>query len=359
MANKINMVIIQAARGAAVFLVMLFHASQVGQQYYETNFLGISEMGRSGAYTFFFVLTGYMMYALYRHHFGNPHMFGTFLLKRFYRIYPLYWIVMAAIIPVYFVVPSFGLGFEREPSAIVQSLLLWPQAHVPILVVAWSLSYIVLFYAVFSLGFLFKEKVLIAIFSSWMTIIILNLFGWIQLKDSVPIQFLFSYYHLQFVMGMLVAAGTRYISSKHSLWWIGSGIGVYVALWAIRYGLASIPYLDLLYTAGSVMLLAGIAAWQGAEHRFLKPLEAMGNASYSILLISLPAMSIMFKLARSAHLADLIGAACTIIVCLMSALGICLLFYRGVERPLNRVLRSALPTKIAEPRAAVNRPFMQ
>ncbi|TMV50653.1 acyltransferase [Paenibacillus mesophilus] len=359
MDRKPNMRMIQASRGAAVFLVMLFHAAQVGLRYFQYDFLGISEMGRSGAYTFFFVLTGYLMVTLYRRHFGNPRVFGTFLLKRFYRIYPLYWLIMLVVVPIFFLVPSFGIGFERDPSAIIRSLLLWPQATGPILPVAWSLSYIVWFYLVFSLCFLIKEKVMIAIYSSWMTIIVLNVFGLIQIKDSVPLQFLFSIYHLEFVLGILVAATVHKLSPKYSPLWMICGAVVYVVLWICRYQLTGIPYADFLHTLGSVLLLIGILTWEGKEHRLLQPLAAMGNASYSILLASLPMMSITFKLARAAHLPGMIGSAWTIPVCFLSALGLCMLFYRWIERPLNRLMRGALPVDRPKPHPVVNQTFIR
>jgi peptidoglycan/LPS O-acetylase OafA/YrhL len=339
---------------------MLFHASQIGQRYFQYDFLGISELGRSGAYTFFFVLTGYLMYSLYRRHFGNPNVFGTFLLKRFMRIYPLYWLIMLVLVPIYFIVPSFGLGFEREPSAIIRSLLLWPQAQMPILPVTWSLTYVIWFYIVFSLFFLMKEKVMIALYSSWMTIIVLNVFGLIRLKESVPLQFLFSVFHLEFVMGIGVAAVAHKFSPKYSPLWMAGGTVLYVALWIGRHQLTNLPHVDFLHTVGSVLLLIGIIAWRGEESRLLKPLEAMGNASYSILLASLPMMSITFKLARAANAPSIIGAAWTIGICFLTALGLCLLFYRWIEQPLNVLLRNALPS-VSRPKSlpVVNRPSVR
>ncbi|MEF3302816.1 acyltransferase family protein [Paenibacillus sp. GYB003] len=357
MKRNSNIQLIQASRGAAVFLVMLFHASQTGQRYFGYDFLGVSGMGRSGAYTFFFVLTGYLMVAIYRRDWGKPQAFGTFLLKRFSRIYPLYWLVTAAVIPVYFMIPSFGLGFEREPSAIVRSLLLWPQSHGPILGVAWSLSYIVLFYAVYSLAFLIKENVLVAIYSSWMTIIALHMAGLIDIKENELLQFLFAPYHLQFVIGMMVAVLVRRFDIKRSAWWIAGGAAAYVALWVMRHALGTIPLGDFAHTAGSAMLLIGIAARRDKERRLLKPLAAMGDASYSILLVSLPALSIAFKLARAAHAPETIGAPWAIAVCLSAALGSCLLFYRWVETPLNRFIRERMIDKAPAARPLLDRPY--
>ena len=58
--------------------------------------------------------------------------------------------VLLAIIPIYFVVPHFGAGHEREPLVVISSFLLLPFTDFPtILVVAWTLVFEVFFYFVF------------------------------------------------------------------------------------------------------------------------------------------------------------------------------------------------------------------
>jgi peptidoglycan/LPS O-acetylase OafA/YrhL len=343
---KINTFYIQAARGAAVLLVMLFHASMVGLRYFNIDYLGISGMGQSGAYTFFFVLTGYLMYTLYNRHFGNEQAAWPFLLKRFGRIFPVYWLVNAAIIPLYFLVPSFGFGYERQLPVIVKSLLLFPQSHAPILGVAWSLSYIVFFYIMFSFLFLSKGKLVASVYSSWLTIIVLKSIGLINVKNGVLEQFLFSELHLQFFVGVLVA----YVAKKRSLpgrgiWWILASCVIYAVLWAARTQIQNLPHVELLHTIGSGVLLIGIVTLKGQGSRLLKPLIACGNASYSILLLSLPAMSITFKLARILKLDQWIGAFATVTLCAVGGLLLCLLFYRWIERPYNEYMRRSIQTK--------------
>ncbi|GAA3402751.1 acyltransferase family protein [Paenibacillus hodogayensis] len=352
-----NKRMIQASRGIAVFLVMLFHAAQTGLHYFDTDFLGISRMGRSGAYTFFFVLTGYLMTAIYGKHRGDVSMFGTFLLKRLARIYPLYILIMAAVVPVFILMPSFGVGFEREPSAIVGSLLLWPQANGPILPVAWSLSYIVMFYLAFSLCFLLKEKVLVAIGSSWITIIALNAAGWIVIKQSAAIQFLFNPIHLEFFVGVAVAVAVKRRKWSHDGWWMAAGTALFVLLWIVRHEWPDFLQVDMAHTVPSALLLLGIVTWRGPQPKLLKPLAAMGDASYSILLVSLPAMSVTFKLARTAHVPDWAGASMTITVCFLLALGLCLLFYRWIERPLNELIRKRFTSGQRAVQPGTKRPF--
>ncbi|TVY08685.1 acyltransferase family protein [Paenibacillus cremeus] len=342
---KLNFAPIQAARGVAVLLVMLFHTSQMGDKYFHYNFLGVSEMGKSGAYTFFFVLTGYLMYTLYHERFGRPEAAGPFLLKRFMRIYPLYWLLMAVMVPVYFVFPSFGVGYERRFSVITESLLLWPQANAPVLPVAWSLSYVVFFYLAFALFFLLREGAAAAIFSSWFTIIVLHACGLIALKDNVLIQFLFSEVHLEFFAGMFVAYwAQRKRIPGGSLVWILAGALVYPMLWITRMTETNL-HVDLLHTIGSVLILIGITNWRNAGSRILKSLVACGNASYSILLTSLAMLSITMKLARAIHLPNGLGAAGTIILCYLISVALSLAFYRVVEKPLLAWLKQVLKSR--------------
>jgi exopolysaccharide production protein ExoZ len=145
MDNRLTIPLIQAARGIAVVLVMLFHTSQLANKYFQINFLAASNMDRSGGYAYFFVLTGFLMYTIYKPHFGESRIWGSFMLKRLLRIYPLYWLVNAAVIPIYFLVPSFGNGYETHAGEIITSLLLLPYNQTPILGVAWSLIYIMFF----------------------------------------------------------------------------------------------------------------------------------------------------------------------------------------------------------------------
>ncbi|TBL70741.1 acyltransferase family protein [Paenibacillus thalictri] len=337
---------IQAARGVAVLLVMLFHASRIGQKYFNYNFMGLAEYGRSGAYTFFFVLTGYLMYTLYHKHFGDSSMLKSFLYKRFARIYPVYWLITLVVIPIYFLVPSFGEGFERKPSVIVESLLLLPQATGPILSVAWSVTYIVWFYLMFSLLFLISEKAVAAVYSSWITVIVLHMLGWLHIRDGVWGQFLVSEFHLEFFAGIAVGYIVRKRKSLgNNMAWILSGGAAYVVLWLIRYRNAVIPYVDLLHMVGSVLILVGIVTWRGKIHEWLTPLKHCGDASYSILLASLPAMSVIYKLERGLHIPDHLGLPLTVTICFLTGLGVCLLFYRWIEQPINTFLKKREPAR--------------
>ncbi|MCS7464167.1 acyltransferase [Paenibacillus doosanensis] len=345
MEKRVTIPLIQAARGVAVMLVMLFHTAQMGEKYFQINFLGISDMGRSGGYAYFFVLTGFLMYTLYHNHFGNAKMWLPFMTKRLMRIYPLYWLVNAAVIPVYFLMPSFGLGFETKPAEIFRSLLLIPGDNPPILGVAWSLIYIVLFYAAFSLLFVMEQKAALAGFGLWMAIIGMNTAGWIHLKENPWVHLLFDPLNLEFVLGAGIAYGIGRGLIRQSGCWLIAGALMFPAIWLLRSAFPALPYVNTLYTIGSGLVLAGVGSMKIGMPRALKPLQFLGDASYSILLTSLACLSITLKLAKSAHLPAEIGAFGTTAICFALSLGLCCLIYLLVEKPLVRRMRSKLNRK--------------
>ncbi|NOU96406.1 acyltransferase family protein [Paenibacillus sp. LMG 31456] len=344
MEQRLAIPYIQAARGIAVVLVMLFHTSQLATKYYPINFLGVNSMDRSGGYAYFFVLTGFLMVTIYRRHFGNIQMWKTFIIKRLVRIYPIYWLVNAAVIPIYFLAPSFGNGYETKSLEIVTSLLLLPYSQVPILGVAWSLVYIMFFYLIFSLLFVLSKKTMLTLFTLWLLIVGLHSMGWIKLVDSVLIRFLFDAMHLEFVLGMLIAYAVTRLKAGSGLW-LAAGMLVFPAVWVARFMDPGFGYSNMLYTVGSSLVLLGIGSLRIAAPTWLKPLQFLGDASYSILLTSLAFLSISLKLTKALHLSNWFGPTLTTSLCFATALTMCCVFYYYIEKPLIKRLKSITAAK--------------
>lgn len=143
--------LLQILRGWAAMLVVLVHVSYITSSRFHVPFAGDGfAMGNAGV-DFFFVLSGFLICYLHRADIGNRARTGSYVRKRLIRIYPLYWVVTLLIVPVYFLVPGFGLGDEARPRVILESLLLLPVARAPILVVGWTLRFELLFYLAFAL----------------------------------------------------------------------------------------------------------------------------------------------------------------------------------------------------------------
>ena len=158
---------LQAGRGVAALLVLTFHlnGSIFGNaKYFPDQFAELLVVGEVGV-EFFFVLSGFLMCWLYDGR-DKPGKAGRFLLSRVARIYPFYWIVLAGVVPAYFLSPAFGHGYETSPGALVGSLLLLPMPDMPILPVAWTLQHEMLFYVLFTV-FILSRSTGLLIFSIW------------------------------------------------------------------------------------------------------------------------------------------------------------------------------------------------
>jgi exopolysaccharide production protein ExoZ len=114
-----NFATIQAGRGLAALSVVLYHlGGWVAQsKYWGYDPLGgVFAFGQAGV-EYFFVLSGFIMLHVHRRDFGQSSMVPRFLWKRFCRIYPPYWFILALLVPVYFVEPSFGKANGTQMSS--------------------------------------------------------------------------------------------------------------------------------------------------------------------------------------------------------------------------------------------------
>src|SRR5262245_28861117 len=112
---------LQCARAVAAIMVVLIH---VGGALAMPKYLGVQPFGpifEFGfvAVDFFFVLSGFIIVHAHRRDISQPREFWPYLWKRLTRIYLPYWAVLVLILPVFWLVPSFGMGHERDPGAVV------------------------------------------------------------------------------------------------------------------------------------------------------------------------------------------------------------------------------------------------
>lgn len=133
---------IQALRGVAVLLVVLYHfpgAFSVSK----TGYIGVD---------LFFVISGFIMVATTSHLQGGIRDFAIFAIKRLTRIWPTYFVASAAMAIVFYVL----LGDERAIGLdLVKSLVFYPLwAKGAVDFPGWTLNFEIYFYAVFALTLL-------------------------------------------------------------------------------------------------------------------------------------------------------------------------------------------------------------
>ena len=255
------------------------------------------------------------------------------------RIYPTYWAALLPLLPVFFVVPEFGTGRERDPLNIICSILLIPQAAgSPILGVAWSLCFEVFFYSLFAI-LIVSRRWGIAVWSVWLSIVLAGACGQLE---GYPWTFLGSLYHVQFLAGVLLALALERITIPAPRRLAACGVALFLLTGMIEiYGRPlSMPEHVFGYTTGSVLIMAGAI---GAERSGLlhvpRWLVFLGDASYSIYLVHFPALSLLAKVVQKLRLDSWIPSPLLFCLLAASAVGVGCLFHLAVERPLLKLLR--------------------
>lgn len=308
--------LLESLRGLAALLIVAFHATELFSLKFNQPFLlSLFEFGDSGV-DFFFVLSGFFLALSSFRYIGRQEIAKDFFLKRCARIYPFYWLVSLCIIPVYFLIPSFGKGYETELGVILKSLLLLPQAHAPILSVAWFLSHLLFFYGIFAWVIWLPKiasKVVLAGLSVSAFFMVADIVSGFQLRANTHflLDFIFSYYNLEFAAGYLLGIFFRRTQLKKSvslsILWTGclafmvSGlVDVYVLHTSSNTAGFYHYYEFVAYGLSSVLIVGGAAFLEKqCELSLNRWLVLLGAASFSIYLTHYPILSIFTKLIQT------------------------------------------------------------
>ncbi len=217
MKNKLNN--IQALRAFAVMLVVGLHALAIELKYSEFEILlpTFLRIGISGV-DLFFIISGFIMVTVTGKQAGkkSQHSLSAkhFLYLRLSRIYPLYWLVCAAILAVYLFNSNLVSLPVFNASYVIQSFLLLPQPYLPLLMVGWSLIHEVYFYLVFALFLLAPRKHLLKLILLWLVIVLIGQYAishYRELFNQIT-RLIFSPITIEFIAGCLLA---MYMSSEY------------------------------------------------------------------------------------------------------------------------------------------------
>jgi exopolysaccharide production protein ExoZ len=338
---------LQALRGIAVLLVVVFHLVPIEEKYGGGNtilphFLGF---GLSGV-DLFFVISGFVMVTVTRGKFGIPGQAQRFLYHRVSRIYPLYWFYSLLVLAVFLWQPTMINSSQGGQVNLVASFLLWPQKHLPLVPVGWTLIHEMYFYLVFFLLFLLiAEKYLLRVLLGW-GILVAVIGSLITIRHPV-FRLVTHPLTMEFIGGALVAIlYYRRPPSNHRGLLVGVLIGSFVFM------LAAYIVFDSLYHRppplwwratlfGIPSILIVYCLTQLEQHGMTMPkiINRIGDASYSIYLshvLVLSALGRIWYVFRSEGTIDNMLLLPVIFVVTVAAgyVG-----YLLVERPLLRLAR--------------------
>lgn len=337
---------VQVLRALAAWAVVLVHLKVI---------LGLThEIDFAWGVDLFFVISGFIMVYTTSESGVSPLLF---LLRRIIRVAPLYWIVTFAVFLLAVVVPSAFNSVEARLDHLVCSLFFVPFEKKdgliqPIVFLGWTLNYEMFFYALFSVGLIFRGlEARLAFLTGG--IVSLVLIGTVVESASVAFRFYTSPILLEFLFGVGVGC---IVLKTNPLWpartYVLVGTGAVLALvlagvvlpaslsptgWnlenrAITYG----PIAALVVHMAIRAEMAGIRVRS-------RGLIAQGDASYSLYLVHPFIYQIVTKILwlyfPPAGMADRILVFGIVLVVTMFA---GLATHRLVEKPLGSFLASRL-----------------
>lgn len=327
--------ILQVAKVFAILLVVVGHLNTLFYRNFNFDWFGLGSWERIGGVDFFFVVTGFMIYYIYHRDFGVKGKTREFLLKRFIRIYPLYWLFTLLLLGIAFLFPIL-----HDPYSIDQiwkSLLLLPNQ--PILTSAWSLSHVIFFYIMFSLV-IFQPKVFKPIMFIWVIITLV-------IKSGLFIQwetFLFSFSTLEIVSGSLIA----YISlsfklKQYATTFLIVGLIGYFLIWMNNvYLMVPVYYAPIFFCFFALLIVLGISIKDRTSRKIPSSLVFLGDASYSIYIAHGPFLILYTLIFRETLLISMMGYTTSmILITFLSIVSSCFV-YVWIEKPMNAYLKRVM-----------------
>lgn len=286
---------LEGLRGIAALLVVMFHVQDVfGRDANIVPFGGLFGAGDRGV-DLFFVLSGFIIMVTHGPDIGTPARAIPYLYKRVCRVFPSVWILTIAAAVVYaWHFGGSGKAAKLEPWNVAASLLLLPQNGPPLVNVTWTLTYEILFYALFAL-LIVKRRFGLVLLVMWQGAVALDAVGLLQ-----PSNWLAKYYLrpicLEFGIGMI--CGLLILSGRNRLLarkWIQFGllaVAACVFLGGLAYeGLSHRHALEpvrlLVYgVAPGALILALATIERDVRLRVPAPVIWLGSISYALYLVN-------------------------------------------------------------------------
>jgi peptidoglycan/LPS O-acetylase OafA/YrhL len=294
----------------------------------------------------FFIISGFIMYHVSADKFACKGAAGDFLVRRYLRIAPLYYLATALMLLATFTFDNAVSIAQPNWDHVAASFVFFPALNelgqaVPVLKLGWTLNFEVYFYAVFALTLLFGRKAGL--------LVLLMLLGAVVLLAQVlpdpPVAVAFWGQSLVFEflggigIALLYRRGARIDGPQ--AW--GVIVSSLLLLAGLKWG-GVVPYLPRALYAGvpAWLIVAAVVCAPFDEHQgaIKRCLAAGGEASYAIYVIhpfGIRAATLIWdRLALPVQ--PFLYIALLMIVVIAGAFAVNVL----IERPLDRWLRRLL-----------------
>ncbi len=351
---------VEAVRGLAALMVVLFHAGRLlsgPRDYGRLPFGGAFDFGRAGV-DVFFVLSGFIITLIHAPDLDAPKgmrggRLASFARKRLLRIYPSYWICSLILLAIMLASPTPDRR-EHDPAYVLSSFLLLPSTGEPLLGPGWSLRHELLFYALFGLA-IANRRLGVCVLAAWFAAIGANMVAIMATGSSfaggLVANWLLSPLNAEFLAGMGVTALLLRTPVRRPLAFLGAGLLCFtLSAWAEIHwpGIPpNWPPLHLGYAGATALILVGLVARErSAGLAVPAALVRLGDASYALYLLHVIVIMLGVFILRHLRPALPVPEGVAFPLLIAASIAAALLFTRHIERPLlKRLHRRRLLTR--------------
>lgn len=336
---------VQALRGIAALLVVFSHLLIIEQKYSPDQFLDTwMSFGQVGV-DLFFVISGFIMVHVASNKLRPKNINGKsaleFLFARITRIYPLYWLVSAALLIIWLARPDMVFSSLKADPNIVKSFLLYPDTRDPLLAVGWTLIHEIGFYLVFALALLLKPKWLLPFLLLWAGIIGLGQYVGVNTHSPI-IVLLFSPLTYEFLAGALAGWVFRKWNAKFTL----PSLVIGLILWVITfYVLISAGHSMIESHMGRVIHFAlpatlTVYGLAGLKTNMPKCMQTLGDWSYSLYLTHVLSLTLFGRIWHKFAQEDIWDNIPALIILTIISIVVAGLTYKFAEKPMLEAAKS-------------------
>ena len=344
---------LEAGRFLAALLVACFHYTLAFRNIRDVTIFDMAFRGGHAGVEYFFVLSGFIIYWVHAGDIGRPGQLRPFLIKRFIRLYPMFWLVTALMLAMFLVPSSVSSHRSLSGPGLLLDALLLPTGGSMIIEPSWSLRHEIVFYAVFALAICNARAGLVALVVWQASALAVGL----AYPNTLPPAWmpLFYLYNIGFGVGLAVA----WLTSRHAISRPGLlasvGSAMFVACLIVEWRLGRdipVPALPLgevlsplLYITASAIIILGMTQLE-MRHAFpgQSLLRLLGGSSYVLYLVHGIVGSIVIRLFDISILSRVPGSL-VFAAMVIAAVTVSLALHVLVERPLLRALRGSLLSK--------------
>lgn len=323
---------VQYLRAAAAFAVVLFHISVLSQETWDLDPARVDYVGAAGV-DLFFVISGFIMAMIVGR--GGGFDARQFMIRRFARVAPAYWVVTLVVFGLALALPSLFRSTEASFVHLLVSLAFLPidvgsGLTGPLLVVGWTLNYEMFFYVIVAVtAGLFGDRRLIGATTVISGLVAL---GIVAAPAHVTVKFYTDPILLEFVFGILIFHSWQRRKSAPGFGAVAAFV-TGVALLGLQWERPLDEWRTIYWGVPAAAVLYGGLGALRFSSRFL---AWLGDLSYALYLTHIFVLSLYIRYVISSPFGPDVSWPLHYLIMLAGSVGLAAGVHYGVEQPFSR-----------------------